>query len=101
MITFACCKGNGCHRPCCKARGSVHGAVHSWSQAGGSRGGILDGALPPCGVNPLHAATKDASLLVSSCACFVLGPLYCYGKAERLNKSWHARGDVVFHLGKH
>lgn len=45
-ITVACYKGSGCCWPGCKAGGSIHSAMHSLSQARGSRGRVLDSALP-------------------------------------------------------
>lgn len=46
MVTFSCYRGSGCHWPGCRARGSIHSAMHSLSQARGSEGTILDSALP-------------------------------------------------------
>lgn len=66
IITFACYEGNGLRSPRCKARGSIHSAIHSLSQARGSRGVNPDSVFPSkvWGEPPPHSQTLASCVLL-------------------------------------
>lgn len=66
IITFACYEGNGLRSPRCKARGNIHSAIHSLSQARGSRGGNPDSVFPSkvWGEPPPHSQTLASCVLL-------------------------------------
>lgn len=85
IIAFACYGGNGRRWPSCKAKGSIHSAIHSLSQARGSRGGNLDSVFPSevRGEAPAHSQISASHVLLHAHSPWCPLLLWQYLEAEK------------------